>query len=291
MQAKIDQTEKANQTIELEMRQLKQNTETIVNERVQEVREALEKDKVESVNVEKAKAFEEKLKLAETFHRYNRQLEKKTADELGEGAEIDLYEALKGEFPGDRIDRVLKGTPGADIIHVVVHNGQGCGTIMYDSKNRNVWREEYVTKFAEDQMAAKAEHAILSTHKFPQGDRQLCMRHGVIVANPARVIALIHIVRRHIVQGHALCLSNEARTQKTAALYEFITSERCVQLFERFDTHTDELLDLQVKEKRAHDNNWKRQGELLRSVQRVRAEISSEIDQIIGTASALDQVV
>jgi hypothetical protein len=290
MQAKIELTEQAKQTIDEQLQDLKQRHDAIVNERVQEVRDALEKDKVEALNAEKAKAFGETLKLNETVQRLQRQLEKKTADELGEGAEIDLYDALKGEFPDDRIDRVGKGAPGADIIHVVVHNGQDCGTIIYDSKNRNLWRGEYVTKLAQDQMAAKAEHAILSTHKFPEGNRQLCTKDGVIVANPARVVAIVQVLRKLIVQVHTLRLSKEARAQKTAELYEFITSGRCAELFERINTHTDDLLDLQVKEKRSHESNWK-QGELIRSVQRVRAEISSEIDQIIGTASALEEAL
>ena len=52
-----------------------------------------------------------------------RKLEKKTAEELGEGAELDLYEELKALFEGDRIRRVPKGTPGADIVHEIVENG------------------------------------------------------------------------------------------------------------------------------------------------------------------------
>src|SRR5216683_2262875 len=288
MQERLTEAEQAKQTAALELHQLKQNHETVVNQRVQEVRDALEKDKIDALNAEKAKAFEETLKLQGKVQELQRQLDNKSAEELGEGAEIDLYEALKGEFPEDRISRVGKGAPGADIIHVVIHNGRDCGTIIYDSKNRNAWRSDYVTKLAEDQMAAKAEHAVLSTHKFPAGARQLCVQDGVIIANPGRVVALVQVLRKHIIQGHMLRLSNEARTQKTAALYDFITSERCLHLFERIDTHTEDLLDLQVKEKKAHDTNWKRQGELIRSVQRVRAEMSSEIDRIIGTASAGD---
>jgi hypothetical protein len=94
----------------------------------------------------------------------------------------------------------------------------------------------------------------------------------------------MQIIRQHLVQSHTLRLSNEARTQKTAALYAFITSERCTDLLGRIDTHSDDLLDLQVKEKKAHDAVWKKQGELIRSVQRVRAELCNEIDSIIGTA-------
>jgi hypothetical protein len=85
-----------------------------------------------------------------------------------------------------------------------------------------------------------------------------------------------------------LRLSDQERSQKTAALYSFITSQRCNDLFSRIDTHTDDLLDLQVKEKKAHDATWKKQGELLRSVQKVRAEICNEIDSLIGSSAAVE---
>jgi len=113
----------------------------------------------------------------------------------------------------------------------------------------------------------------------------------VILASPSRVVAIIQIVRQHLLQTHMLRLSNAARTQKTAALYSFITSERCNDLFARIDSHTDNLLDIQVKEIKAHENVWKRQGELLRSVQKVRAELWNEIESIIGTAETGEQII
>jgi len=213
-----------------------------------------------------------------------RALEKQTNEELGEGAEIDLFEALKAEFEDDRIERVNKGQPGADILHTVVVNGKECGKIIYDSKNHKAWRNDFVSKLASDQMAAKAEHAILSTHKFPTGVRHLHLQDGVLVVGPARAVVVAQLVRQHIVQSHTLRLSNEERTAKTAALYEFINSERCKDLLGRIDTHTDDLLEVDVKERRAHEATWKRRGELVRSVQKVRAELGNEIGMIIGTA-------
>lgn len=260
--------------------------ETQLNQRLQEQREALEAAATQAVNVEKAAAFAENLKLTNKVEELKRALEKKTATELGEGAEIDLFEALKGEFKSDRIERVNRGQPGADILHVVVHNGRECGRIIYDSKNHGAWRNDFVTKLASDQMAAKAEHAILSTSKFPAGANQLHIQDGVVIASPARVVALVQLVRQHMVQTYSLRLSNEERAQKTAALYSFITSERCRDLLTRIDTHAEDLLDLQVKEKKAHDATWKKQGELIRSVQRVQAELCTEIDSIIGTGEA-----
>ncbi|MBR1225230.1 DUF2130 domain-containing protein [Bradyrhizobium sp. AUGA SZCCT0176] len=251
---------------------------------LQEERDVWQKAIDNAVNTEKAAAFEERLKIQTKFEDLKRAYEQKTAEELGEGAEIDLYEALKSEFEGDRIERINKGQPGADILHTVMHNGKECGKIIYDSKNHKQWRTEFATKLALDQMAAKAEHAVLSTSKFPKGARQLHVQDGVILAGPARVVALVQVIRRHLVQTHTLRLSSDERAQKTAALYDFITSERCADILARIDTHTDDLLELQVKEKKAHDLTWKRQGELIRSVQRVRAELTNEIDAIVGTA-------
>lgn len=253
-------------------------------DQLQQERENWQKAMDNAVNGEKAAAFEERLKIQTKFEELKRAYEQKTAEELGEGAEIDLYEALKAEFEGDRIERINKGQPGADILHTVMHNGRECGKIIYDSKNHRQWRSEFATKLASDQMAAKAEHAVLSTSKFPKGARQLHLQDGVILAGPARVVALVQVIRRHVVQTHSLRLSNEERVQKTATLYNFITSERCSDILVRIDTHTDALLDLQIKEKKAHDQTWKRQGELVRSVQRVRAELTNEIDAIVGTA-------
>ena len=257
--------------------------------RLTEQRSALENDKAAAVNAEKVASFEANLKLSSRIEELQRMLEKQASDELGEGAEVQLFEALLGEFQGDLITRVGRGNAGADIIHVVMHNGRECGKIIYDSKDHGAWRGEFVTKLKADQMAAQAEHAILSIRKFPAGARQVHHQDGVLIANPARVVALVTMLRNHVIQTHTLRLSGEARAQKTAALYDFITSERARDLFSRFDTHTRDLEDLQVKEKKAHDATWRKQGELYRSIGRVKTEITVQIDAIIGGADPVEE--
>ncbi len=296
-QTKITETEQARAEAEAkvaaaeeQVRILAASQEEQLTQRLTEQREAMDRAHAEALNAEKSAVFEEKMKLSNKVEELQRALDKKTAEELGEGAEIDLFEALKAEFEGDRIERVNRGQPGADILHTVIHNGKECGKIIYDSKNHNAWRNDFVTKLSADQMAAKAEHAILSTRKFPAGARHLHVQDGVFLASPARVVALVTIVRQHLVQTQTLRLSNEERTKKTAELYSFITSERCADLFTRIDTHAQDMLDLQVKEKKAHDAHWKKEGELLRSVQKVRAEICTEIGAIIGTVEAVEKL-
>jgi len=262
--------------------------EQILAQRLQDQAGRIEREKQEAVNVVNAKHFEETQRVTGKLDDLARQLERKTANELGEGAEIDLFESLKQEFEGDQIKRVSKGAAGADIIHDVVHGGKVCGRIVYDAKNRNAWRNEYFAKLRQDQITAKAEHAILSSLKFPAEARQLHVQDGVIIANPARVLALVQMLRRHIVQIHTLRLSNVERDSKTDDLYEFIRSERCSQLFARLDGHAGNLLKIQAQERKAHDATWKRQGTVYRAIQKDGAELSGEIGRIIGTQDESD---
>lgn len=280
---KLAAAEKAKQEAERQLANLKTSAQGELETRLRQQRESLEKAQAASLNIEKAKAFTESRKLEEKLAAMQRQLQQKTADQLGEGAEVDLFEALKAEFPDDRVRRVKKGTPGADILHEVVNHGRVCGLIAYDSKNRNAWKNDYVTKLRQDQLAAHADHAVLSTTVFPAGARQLHERDGVLVANPARVIALVHVLRRQVVQLNAQRLSNEARDEKSARLYEFITSDRCTQLLDEIDSLTGDLLEIDVKEVKAHEATWKNRGQLVRSVQRARSSLASEIEKIIGS--------
>ena len=253
-----------------------------VNARVQETRDALEKANAEALAQAKADNDADKRKLTAKLETLQRQLEKERANELGEGAEVELFDALKAEFPDDHIRPVPKGVSGADILHTVMHNGRDCGTIIYESKNTGAWRNDYVAKLIQDQTAAKADHAVLSTLKFPAGASQLEVRDGVVIVNPARAIAIVRIIRRQMLLVHTLRLSKAERSSKMAELYDFITSERCAHLLGRIDTDSDALLELQAAEMRAHQNHWKREGTLVRSLQKAKAELDVEVQSIIG---------
>lgn len=268
---------------------LKASMESTVNHRAQEIREALEKDKTDTVNAIKSEHFKETQKLNDMVQNLQRRIDQKTAEELGEGAEIDLFEDLKAEYPDDLVTRVGKGAAGADIVHIVRHNGKECGKIVYDCKNRKQWRDDYVTKLRDDQIAAKAEHAILSTCKFPAGASQLAERDGVIIANPARVVMVAELLRTHLIQTSSLRIAGKERDSKTVALYGYITSERFQQHLASMDTCMDKVLEIDAKEKKDHDNVWNKRGGLIRSAQKSYGNVRADIERIIGTAESDDE--
>jgi hypothetical protein len=287
-EAKAAEAEAIKAEIEKQMALLQASQEETIKARLAETREAMEKAKTEAVNAERAKNFDDKMKLEGLVADLQRKLQNKTAEELGEGAEIDLFEVLKAEFPNDDIQRVGRGKPGADVIHKVRHNGAICGTIVYDSKNHKQWRSEFVTKLRQDQIAERAEHAVLATHVFPRDRKQLHIDDGVILANPARAVVIAMILRQHVLQVHCLKVSNEQRTSKTEELYGFMTSERFGQFLSAINRGAQQLEALQAAEKKSHESTWKKQGELYRGIIRSCAQFDEEIARIIGTAAVAE---
>ena len=95
----------------------------------------------------------------------------------------------------------------------------------------------------------------------------------MIVANPARVLALVEILRDQLVRMHELRVSNEERGSKTDELYAFITSEHCKQLIEQVEAQAGKMLDLDTKEQEAHRRLWDQRAKLIHSVQKARGDL------------------
>jgi hypothetical protein len=174
---------------------------------------------------------------------------------------------------------------GADIIHRVIHSGAIAGTILYDSKNRARWTNNYVSKLRDDQREARADFAILSTTTFPRGVRQLHVIENVIIASPARVVALSGLLRRQVVLAHVLRMSNQARDEKKERLFDFVTSERCAQLLDRFAKLADDMTNLEVKEVASHQAVWRKRGEYIRAIQKAYEDVSTSLSELLSEAS------
>jgi hypothetical protein len=263
------------------VKEIEAERDAVVEARIREVREAMERDKADALAALNSANDDKTRKLLVEVDSLKRQLEQRRADELGEGAHIQLHDALKAEFPGDDIRRIRPGLSGADILHTVMRNGIASGSILWESKNSTGWREDYVTKLIRDQTAARADHAVLSTFKFPTGTSQVAIRDGVVIVNPARAVAIAHMIRKHLLLVHTLRLSKAERMEKMAALYDFMTSERCALLLNRIDSDAGALLELQVADKTFHDNHWKKQALRYKSIQKAKADLDIEVGAII----------
>lgn len=211
------------------------------------------------------------------------QLQRKTANELGDGGEIDVFEAVRDSFDGStgKTTRIPKGQAGADLLHEVFHKGDSCGRIIIDAKNRQAWQNAFVTKLRQDQIEAGAEHAILATTVFPSGKKEMCIESGVIVISPARVVHIVQLLRQAMITMHIKGLSVKERTGKMNRLYELITSEAYSAKFTEANRLTDDMLELEVQEKTAHDNVWKKRGALVKRMHNILREVETDVAAVI----------
>lgn len=245
--------------------------------------EVLAKKHAEELAAVKTAAFEDRMKVEQQLKDALRANDKKTANELGDAAEIDLFERLIAEFPADQIARVARGVNGPDVIQRVFANGAFTGRcIIYDSKNHRVFQPKWVAKLRQDQIVAQADHAVLVTTAFPPGTRHLLDRNGIIVVGTAHAIEIAHILRRQVLQTHLLGLSNADRDEKTAKLYALLTSDRATDRWDRMSRATTDLLDIEKSDAVHQEKMRNKRIGLVHSVRVVQDEFISDIDRIVG---------
>lgn len=213
---------------------------------------------------------------------------KKGGAELAEGGEIDLYEELRAAFPEDELSRT-RGKASGNILHTIRYKGKTAGKILIDSKPRGAWQHAFVSKLRQDQSDVGADHAILSTTIFPSGRRELFIDSGVIVVAPARVRPIIEILRKALVTMHAAQLSDAERADKLNRLFRFMTSAPFKKKLAEATDLTAEALQIDVDEKRAHDNVWKKRGTVLTRIKNVLREIDTDVSAIVESRDETEE--
>jgi len=87
-----------------------------------------------------------------------------------------------------------------------------------------------------------------------------------------------------MIEMHIRGLSMKQQAEKTDELYRFITSASYSQRFSQVTRLNEEILELDVQEKKTHDTVWKKRGTLLTRQGNVLREIDTEISAVIEGA-------
>jgi hypothetical protein len=182
---------------------------------------------------------------------------------------------------------VAKGVKGPDVIIEVAHEGSIAGKIVLDSKDHLRWSHKFTTKLRADQIAENADFAILSSSIFPAGARELHIQNNVIVASPPRVLVLVHLFRRQIIENYRLRLIVEARNEKGAKLLAYIASAGCADLFERIAKLTADLLDIEQSDAAWQERTRNKRTRLIRGVQTVHDDLVGTINRILASTEAV----
>jgi hypothetical protein len=257
----------------------KKQFDMLLKKEVASVRQILQKDREAALLRKDADFARERDALQKKIAEMSRRVKK--GGDVAEGAEIDLYDELRGAFPEDQIARMKGKTGAANLLHDVRYKGKSAGKILVDSKPRAAWQQAFVTKLRQDQSDAGADHAILATTIFPSGKRELFVDSGVIVVAPARVRAMVEVLRKALIAMHVAQLSDAERTDKVSRLFRFITSTPFKRKLAEASDLAGEALQIDVDEKRAHDNVWKKRGTVLTRIKNVLRDIDTDVAAIL----------
>ena len=248
-------------------------------------REAMKADHDRALLKVRADANREKERLQKKTMELQRALDKKTANDLGDGQERDIEADLRDAFmpPAgeDAIQRVARGELGADILHDVRYKGATCGRIVYDSKNHKAWRTEFLTKLRHDKARHDATAAVLVTTAFPSGSRYFCVDGDVCIVHPDAVAHIAGVLRRSLIALHRQGLSLQARSGKVAALYQYLASGDFADQIKTAEGLVADLRTLDARERDAHEKVWKERECLVTRTKAAIDEIDSQITGIM----------
>jgi hypothetical protein len=256
----------------------KQEAEKQKKKEIADIRQILQKDTETKLLKKEAEFARERQALEKRIAEMSRRVKK--GGEVGEGAELDLYEELRGAFPDDQITRT-KGKNGSTILHEIRYRNRPAGTILLDVTPRAAWQHAFVTRLRQDASAAGVDQAILSTPVFPAGRRELFIDSGIIVVAPARVRAIVEVLRKALIAMHVAKLGDAERSDKMGRLFRFMTSPAFKKKLAEASDLATEALDIDVQEKRAHDLVWRKRGTVLTRIKNVLRDIDTDVAAII----------
>lgn len=231
------------------------------------------------------KEMEEKLeaqkKLAEEM---KRKAEQGSMQSQGESQELLLEELLRTSFPFDVITEVGKGVRGADCIQTVRNGfGQECGKIIFESKRRQNFSNEWIEKLKADMRSNNADVAIIVTSVMPKEMDSFGEKDGVWICTFTEVKPVVHMLRDGIIKVSNAAKSQENRGDKMHLLYDYLTSREFADQWQAIrEGFMSMKLSIQ-KERDAMEKLWKQREKQLEKVLLNAAHVRGSIEGISGT--------
>lgn len=203
----------------------------------------------------------------------------------GEVQELAIEKYLKDNFIYDEIKEVGKGDMGADSLQIVNTTYKpNCGSIYYESKRTKTFKEDWIAKFKNDIQEKGADIGVLVTAVYPKGMSRMGMRDGVYICTYEEFKALSFILRETLIKISDTKIMQENRHEKSALLYNYLTS---TEFRFQFETIVNAFVSLQTdleNEKRAMNKLWKKREKEIQNVLSATTDMYGSIQGISGNA-------
>jgi hypothetical protein len=283
------QLRKERRSLEEEKRQLELTVTRKLDEERATIRETAKREADEEHRLQEAEKDKLVADLRRQIDGLKRKSEQGSQQAQGEILELETEDLLRDHFPLDTFEPVPVGVHGGDLLqHVHDSTGFLCGTILWEFKRTKSWNDGWLPKLRDDQRAARAHLAVLTTVEMPKGHTTFTCIDGVWVTSRSCVVGLATALRAGILELGRTKRSLEGKQTKVEFLYDYLSGpefrQRIEGIVEAFITMKDDL----ESEKRSMQRLWaKRQKQLERAVLNT-ASMYGDLGGIMG--SSLPQI-
>ncbi len=203
----------------------------------------------------------------------------------GEIQELEIIELLQEFHPYDEITQSKKGANAADILQVVkTQSGAECGKIYYESKRTRSWSNEWVKKFKQDNINAKADILVLVTNALPKDIQRYGIIDGVWICGFNDVKELSLVLRYGLLKLQSVAITLQGKESKMDSLYQYLTSEEFKNVFESIIEGFKTIQDSHHSEKLKMQRLWKEREKTLERVLSNSVNFYGSIKGIAGSA-------
>ena len=203
----------------------------------------------------------------------------------GEAQELVIEEWLGENFSLDSVEEIKKGHNGADTLQIIhTRTRQNCGSIYYESKRAKNFSQDWIEKFKNDIKDKNADIGVLVTKTMPPKMDRLGQIDGIWICTFEEFKSLCFVLREQIIKVSSAVSSQENRGEKTAMLYNYLTSnEFRLQVEAIVGGFTQMKSDLE-SEQRSMKKIWSQRQKQIDKVLINTTEMYGSIKGIAGNA-------
>jgi hypothetical protein len=198
------QLRKERRDLEAQKRELELTVNRTLDEERDKIREGAKKEIQDANRLREAEQEMLVADLRRQIGELQRRSEKACPQARGEVMELELEDILRDAFPNDSIEAVPVGAHGGDIVEQVRDQyGLDCGSILWESKRTKNWSDGWLPKLRNDQRAAKAHFAVLTSEELPKGLAHFGCIDRVWVTSRQCLLGLAAALRQGLIEAPA----------------------------------------------------------------------------------------
>jgi len=201
----------------------------------------------------------------------------------GEALEQIVEEDLRAESGKfDIIERIAKGTRGADIIQQVCNNhDKRCGKILWEVKNAK-WTETWIPKLKEDMERESVDISVIVVKELPErfGEIRNIEASRIFAIKPNMVRFVSAILRKQLIDFYEQSTSMKFASEQVQSLYDYLKSNGFGMRFKKMGEQYMELKRLHDEDKMATEKRWAKYDKSLEIMMKNMLAFSGEINAI-----------